>query len=376
MAKKTQLFAIFQAFLARLLFFVHSFVAIWRCTDVLGNSKLWLLTLSHVALIIETLITCCFLIILLSSLLRFSPAIFIFLSASVPPIWFLELDRLDKYATSVGHNNITAVTESLSNIQGITIPLKLSPSLWVTVIEQILLLFLILGRWIMPKGEISRDALSQLLFVYIGMSSDIMELFVLFEEEQVLQDTYLSYAILTVWTVSLLQFCMVLTATKNPKKTRVTLSNTNENTRAAECRPTACCGKFCTTEVWSIFVSLFFQDGPFLVVRMYVMVKYYLITYNTIFFTCKNMLVVVLLLYRVFVVCTRVPGEEESEKETVHQVTVQNMQRNQKLNSIGLSARTPSPETVAPSGEKLGLVFQSQTSGMLGYHTPKFSVPL
>lgn len=59
MANKSQLFAIFQAFCARLLFFVHSFVAIWRCTDVLGNSKLWLLTLSHVVLIVETLITCC-----------------------------------------------------------------------------------------------------------------------------------------------------------------------------------------------------------------------------------------------------------------------------------------------------------------------------
>lgn len=237
-----------------------------------------------------------------------------------------------------------------------------------------LLLFLILGRWIMPKGEISRDALSQLLFVYIGMSSDIMELFVLFEEEQVLQDSALSYAILSVWTVSLLQFCIVLTATKNPKKTRVALSNTNEDTKASGCG--ACFGKFCTTEVWSIFVSLFMQDGPFLIVRMYVMAKYYLITYNTIFFTCKNMLVVVLLLYRIFVVCTHVPGEEELEKEGVHHVEVHSAHRNKKLNSIGLSRRTPSPDTVVPSGEKLGLVFQSQTSGMLGYHTPKFSVPL
>lgn len=39
----------------------------------------------------------------------------------------------------------------------------------------------------LPKGEITRDQLSQLLFVYIGMASDIMEIMVLFEEKPVLK---------------------------------------------------------------------------------------------------------------------------------------------------------------------------------------------
>lgn len=40
--------------------------------------------------------------------------------------------------------------------------------MWVTLIEQFLMLILIIGRWMLPKGELTRDQLSQLLLVYIG----------------------------------------------------------------------------------------------------------------------------------------------------------------------------------------------------------------
>lgn len=43
--------------------------------------------------------------------------------------------------------------------------------MWVTLIEQFLMLTLIVGRWLLPKGELTRDQLSQLLLVYIGESS-------------------------------------------------------------------------------------------------------------------------------------------------------------------------------------------------------------
>lgn len=44
-------------------------------------------------------------------------------------------------------------------------------------------------------------------------------------------------------------------------------------------------------EVWGIMVSTFFQDGPFLAIRLYVMIKHSVISYMMIFFTCKNTLV-------------------------------------------------------------------------------------
>jgi len=51
--------------------------------------------------------------------------------------------------------------------------------------EQALLFILILGRWFMPKGNITKNQLSQILLVYIGMAADIMELFEVFKEDQV-----------------------------------------------------------------------------------------------------------------------------------------------------------------------------------------------
>ena len=55
----------------------------------------------------------------------------------------------------------------------------------VRLLEQVLLLILILGRWMLPKGKLTHDQLSQLLLVYIGTAADIVEFFEAFNEEQV-----------------------------------------------------------------------------------------------------------------------------------------------------------------------------------------------
>lgn len=177
------------------------------------------------------------------------------------------------------------------------VALELPPDTWVVVIEQLLLYFMIIGRWILPRGKISRNELSQLLFVFIGMASDITELFTLFDEDPVRESVILTYIILTMWTVSLVQFCFVLTATKSPTRSRVALQSqetTNSKRSCATC---------CKTELWSILLTMFMQDLPFLCIRTYTLVTYRLITYSIIFFTAKNILVVLLLWYRICVIC-------------------------------------------------------------------------
>ena len=51
--------------------------------------------------------------------------------------------------------------------------------------EQLLLLVLIVGRWLLPKGELSHDQLSQLLLVYVCTAADIVEFFEAFSEPEV-----------------------------------------------------------------------------------------------------------------------------------------------------------------------------------------------
>ncbi|KAL3862264.1 hypothetical protein ACJMK2_008246 [Sinanodonta woodiana] len=66
----------------------------------------------------------------------------------------------------------------------IRIPIEMTSDQWIRTLEQILLLILILGRWLLPKGKLTHDQLSQLLLVYIGTAADIVEFFEAFKEIQ------------------------------------------------------------------------------------------------------------------------------------------------------------------------------------------------
>lgn len=60
------------------------------------------------------------------------------------------------------------------------------------------------------------------------------------------------------------------------------------------------------TDIWSTVEALFIQDGPFLVVRLTVMIYFNVVHQMLIFFAIKNFLVVVLNIYRLSVlVCDK-----------------------------------------------------------------------
>ena len=183
-----------------------------------------------------------------------------------------------------------------------TIPIVLETETWVIIMEQLFLYLMILSRWILPRGEITRNELSQLLFVFIGIASDITELFALFEESAVRLSTDLTYVILCIWSISLLQFTFVLTATHSPKKTRTALATTSASCEDDDESQDVVAALF-QTEVWSICVNFLLQDGPFLAVRLYTMIEFKVLTYSIIFFTAKNGLLVMLLVYRLSVLC-------------------------------------------------------------------------
>jgi hypothetical protein len=44
----------------------------------------------------------------------------------------------------------------------------------VLVVEELMLYLMILGRWFLPRGDVGREQLTQLLFGFIGIASDIM----------------------------------------------------------------------------------------------------------------------------------------------------------------------------------------------------------
>ncbi|XP_013393298.1 transmembrane protein 26-like [Lingula anatina] len=222
-------FAAFVAVATRLIFACHSLVAIWRVTQIRPEGDYWWLLASSLGLLLlETLI-----IVAKKKgeeWKGYCPSFLFYLMSVVPAIWFIELDKIERIRT-----NTTTTNESTEwSMQfGIGIPDEVTFSLnftageWALYIEQSLLVVLILGRWLLPKGELTRDELSHLLLVYLGLASDIIDFFGIigfFIDKNKLPDMEFILSILAAWSWSLLQFTFVLTGRRKrmPKMATVT----------------------------------------------------------------------------------------------------------------------------------------------------------
>ncbi|KYN16529.1 Transmembrane protein 26 [Trachymyrmex cornetzi] len=138
------------------------------------------------------------------------------------------------------------------NLVDIRLPdIQISTETWVTLIEQFLMLILIIGRWMLPKGDLTRDQLSQLLLVYIGTAADIIEFFDSFKEDRIAREPVLVYLTLGIWAWSLTQFTVVLTATKS-RKSRLSSGSVIRKKIRTE---TSCC----SIDVWGIALNMILQ---------------------------------------------------------------------------------------------------------------------
>ena len=269
--------------------------------------------------------------------------------------------------------------------------------------EQALVLILVIGRWLLPKGGITRDQLSQLLLIYIGTAADIMEFTEIIKEDDIrktnpkmLQNNHFVNAVILFWSASLFQFPLTIYAMertaqrlekeksqleeqlkkiKDEKNTRrkrnqvapspalytykknnsqdrnerdeirvkyiqtkfglaikpelTSVTSTDEEeatgTRVPHGKCTRCCYGLTKafdnlalkmqdyTELISLIIPMLMQDGPFLIIRL-IVIAYYQIYHDTLYFlTVKNALVVMLQVYRIFVLYYK-PPEEDIDK--------------------------------------------------------------
>lgn len=231
------------------------------------------------------------------------------------------------------HRSVLTIFSTVQVDVTVTLPRET----WLELIKQSFLGFVIFGRWLLPLGPINRNQLSLLLFVYFAMASDIMELFELFEDRRVTRSAIIPYCILGVWTLSLLQFVIVLTMTRNFRQSRPIQSLSFRSQRRSRRRVRAyemsrksrrrhsseepepnCFLLGClSSDVWSILVTLFLMDGPFLGIRLYVVLGLQVLGYNIIFFLIKNIMIVCLSVYRlaiIFVITYNYTHDRENEK--------------------------------------------------------------
>ncbi|XP_049419783.1 transmembrane protein 26-like [Epinephelus fuscoguttatus] len=268
---------------------------VWRVVRVKDNGLYWLLTILYLPLVVEMILT----------LKRrrgkehkwFSPAIFLFLISIIPSLWILELHHQENISADSTCEKLDS-TENIKSIlrlqttQGIPLS-SVCANNWILALHQVLLILLILGRWLLPAtGELTRDQLSQLLLIFVGTAADILE----FTSETLsdIKDSSpaMVYIILAVWTWSMLQF---------PLHLSVTAASSGDPSE-----PAPSLLSHLRTDIWSTVGALFIQDGPFLVVRLIVMIYYKVVHQMLIFFAIKNFLVVILSIYRLSVlICDR-----------------------------------------------------------------------
>lgn len=256
--------------------------------------------------------------------------------------------------------------------------------------EQALVLILVIGRWLLPKGGITRDQLSQLLLIYIGTAADIMEFTEIIKDDdirakhpEILRNRAFVNAVILFWSVSLFQFTLTVYAMertaqrlekekaqleeelRKAKEERTTrkrnqvapnpalyanrshaqrenyqlryiqtsrglqikpdVSEEKEPEMTEEAKDTGCWHKMNKkiddffiqmqdyTELVSLLIPMLMQDGPFLIMRL-IVIAYYKVYHDTLYFlTVKNALVVMLQVYRIFVLYYKPPAEDVDE---------------------------------------------------------------
>ena len=152
---------------------------------------------------------------------------------------------------------------------------------------------------------------------------------------QVKYNKILIYSLLGIWTLSLLQFTLVLTATRGRHDhTGVPLSDSFDGNERGCCNP----------EIYGILISMFMQDCPFLIIRLLLIFKFEVVSYTNMFFTSKNALVLILLMYRLIVIQADGNGKKKNGSSIQGSIQMLSSGRENSENSeILLKASRSSP---------------------------------
>lgn len=178
------------------------------------------------------------------------------------------------------------------------------------------------------------------------MASDIVDLLSLLNETQVQESSTMSYFTLAIFSWSLFQFSLNLVVTRGRSFQSVAVDGSDQemdeytdeenydgttnkslkevlnatavaNLNKKEktfCFVTKCLRlDLLDSEIWSILITLIFQDGPFLALRLTAVIKFDVRTFVTMFFTCKNAIILFLQFYRLSAICSESDSNQNDQ---------------------------------------------------------------
>uniref|UniRef100_A0A914LMX4 Transmembrane protein n=1 Tax=Meloidogyne incognita TaxID=6306 RepID=A0A914LMX4_MELIC len=285
---------VLRALTVRILLMSHSILCIWAAAELRADNSIWAFSLIAFCLIGEGFYA---VIVRAGDEPRlFSFAVSIYLSATIPPIWIMLSSLCDYTLNSPSINLPNNYSSPLVSLglqpnflpnEGIILP---------QILTYTLFLVLIMARWMLPRFELNREELSQILLAYMAITTDILEFAGLLNRSTVCSDSSLKMSILSAFALSLIQFAFILTASRSRKMriavaTKILLSTNRHDFRQA----------FFDLDIWSFLISLACQDLPFLIVRLIVLGWLWEADFALILFISKNILIILLEIYRIYV---------------------------------------------------------------------------
>ena len=194
-------------------------------------------------------------------------------------------------------------------------------------LELSLLLLIIVGRWVLPKGVTSRSNLSQLLLVYMSIASDIVDLLTIFNEEQVLSSQRMLLATLIVLSWSLLQFATnMAAASKNNRSAHLdSFRHAMKRRRRRRMFSLYPMQRLFENDAWYLYeINLMSCSAIQLALRLVAVIKFDVRSYSTLFFTCKNGIILFLQFYRLIAIVTE---NDNYDLGSIYQTTANNDQQ-------------------------------------------------
>ncbi|EDO48561.1 predicted protein, partial [Nematostella vectensis] len=281
-----------SALFTRVIFFVHGFVSVylvWLSKN--KDSTYWWLSTGLVLLFFETIYT-----ILMrkgKEYKYFWPSSLLYMATVLPSIWVAEMSILHAKQTDPN-----CESNSASTVYALGGGVGIAPT-WNTLTQKWsklgLILVIIVARWLLPRGELTRDQLSTLLLVYVANAADIMgELSAEVPQAQLAAKTLYLVSVLVTYTWCFMQFTLVFTATAKSEPDEVTKQVTSK-TKSQEKKLRL------HGDLYSILTIMLMQDGPFLVLRLVMLVQFRVDSEMHLFFTGKNAMALAVLFYRLLV---------------------------------------------------------------------------
>ena len=174
-------------------------------------------------------------------------------------------------------------------------------------LELSLLFLIIVGRWVLPKGVTSRSNLSQLLLVYMSIASDIVDLLAILNEDHVLTSQRMLLATLLVLSWSLLQFATNVSAVGKTSRS-ANLDSFRQVLKKRRRRRMFLLypmQRLFENDAWYLYeLNLMSCSATQLALRLVAVIKFEVRSYSTLFFTCKNAIILFLQFYRLVAVLT------------------------------------------------------------------------